>query len=85
MSKTESIGIVRKLDELGRIVIPKEIRTSLGIAERGHLEITAEKDKIILKKYVPDTPSCVFCGNEADVFPFKNKHICKACLREIGL
>ena len=56
----KSTGIVRKVDELGRIVLPMELRRSLGIAEKDALEIYVDAEKIILKKY---EPACVFCGN----------------------
>lgn len=51
----KSTGIVRKVDELGRVVIPIELRRTLGVAERDPLEIFVDNDKIILRKYVPDT------------------------------
>ncbi|HBP64863.1 MAG TPA: AbrB family transcriptional regulator, partial [Desulfosporosinus sp.] len=56
----KSTGIVRKVDELGRIVLPMELRRTLGIAEKDAMEIYVDQEKIILKKY---EPACVFCGN----------------------
>lgn len=73
----KSTGIVRKVDELGRVVIPIELRRTLGIEEKDSLEIYVDGEKIILKKY---EPACVFCGNAAGVENFKGKNVCQACL-----
>lgn len=73
----KSTGIVRKVDELGRIVIPKELRRTLNINEKDPLEIYVDGEQIILKKYEPD---CVFCGDAEDVVKWKGKNICKKCL-----
>jgi len=75
----KSTGIVRKVDELGRVVIPIELRRTLKIAEKDALEIYVDNDRIILRKYEPAC-SCVFCGNADEVTVFKNKNICKECL-----
>ena len=56
----KSTGIVRKVDELGRIVLPIELRRTMGIDVKDALEIYVEGDTIMLRKY---EPSCVFCGN----------------------
>lgn len=77
----KSTGIVRKVDELGRIVLPSELRKSLGIDVKDSLEIYTSGDSVILKKYLP---SCVFCGEANDITIFKNKNICKNCLRQIS-
>lgn len=77
----KSTGIVRKVDELGRIVIPIELRRNLDIEEKDSLEIYVEDDHIILKKY---TPACSFCSNAADVTVFKGKNICRECLNELA-
>lgn len=76
----KSTGIVRKVDELGRIVLPIELRRTLDIAEKDSLEIYVDESSIILKKY---EPSCIFCGNSKDVISFKGKNICPACLSEL--
>ena len=76
----KSTGIVRNIDELGRIVIPKEMRTKMDIASSDPVEIYVEGDKIILAKYFP---CCSFCGNEENVSSFKGRKICRACLDEI--
>lgn len=77
----KSLGIVRKVDELGRIVLPKEIRTSFELDSGDGVEIFVEKDKIILQKYAP---ACVFCGEADDIVMFKNKRVCRHCLEEIA-
>ena len=77
----KSTGIVRKVDELGRIVIPIELRRTLEIDVKDSLEIYVEDDKIYLKKY---TPACVFCSNAGEITAFKGKNICKQCLKEIS-
>ncbi|NLG86500.1 MAG: AbrB/MazE/SpoVT family DNA-binding domain-containing protein [Firmicutes bacterium] len=73
----KSTGIVRKVDELGRVVIPIELRRTLDIAERDALEIYVDADKIILKKY---EPACVFCGSAEDIVSFQGKNVCQKCL-----
>ena len=76
----KSTGIVRKVDELGRIVLPIELRRTLDIAEKDSLEIYVDDNRIILKKY---EPTCIFCGSSKDVITFKGKNICPACLNEL--
>ena len=76
-----STGIVRKVDELGRIVLPIEMRRTLDIAEKDSLEIYVEGTSVILKKY---KPSCIFCDSNKDVVQFKGKNVCPKCLREIA-
>lgn len=75
-----STGIVRKVDELGRIVIPIELRRTLDIEIKDALEIYVNSEEIILKKY---QPSCIFCGEVKDVENYKNKKICQSCLQEL--
>ncbi|HHY09233.1 MAG TPA: AbrB/MazE/SpoVT family DNA-binding domain-containing protein [Firmicutes bacterium] len=72
----KSTGIVRKVDDLGRVVLPVELRRSLGIEERDPLEIYVQDDKIILRK---SAVRCIFCGSEEDVTEYKNKGICQNC------
>ena len=76
----KSTGIVRKVDELGRVVLPIELRRTLDIAERDALEIYVEGETIVLKKY---EPSCIFCGNVADTSAFKDKNVCSRCIKEL--
>ena len=70
----KSTGIIRKVDELGRIVIPRELRLMLEIQEKDPLEIFIEGSSVILKKY---NPNCIFCGNSKDLHFYKNKLVCK--------
>lgn len=76
----KATGIVRKVDELGRIVLPIELRRTLGIAERDPLEIYVDGETIIIKKY---QASCIFCDNAHDVIQYKGKNICPDCLKEL--
>ncbi|MBS4537925.1 AbrB/MazE/SpoVT family DNA-binding domain-containing protein [Clostridium sp. D2Q-11] len=76
----KSTGIVRKVDELGRVVIPIELRRTLDIAEKDALEIFVDGEMIVLKKYAP---ACIFCGQAKDVSQFKGKNICPDCLDEL--
>lgn len=78
----KSTGIIRNIDELGRIVIPKEMRTKMNIASSDPVEIYVDGDKIILTKYVD---SCLFCGSDENLCSFKGKKICKTCVDEIKL
>ncbi len=76
----KSTGIVRKVDELGRIVLPIELRRTLGIDERDALEIYVDGASVILRKY---EPTCIFCGEAADVVSYKGKNVCRACLKAL--
>lgn len=76
----KSTGVTRRLDSLGRIAVPIEIRRTMGIEEKDALEIFVDGDKIILKKY---EPACIFCGDAEDVVNYKGKNLCKACLEEL--
>ncbi len=73
----KSTGVIRQIDELGRFVIPKEIRTSLGIDVRDSIEIFTEGDRIILQKH---EVTCLFCGSDRDVLQYEKKCICRRCL-----
>lgn len=73
----KSTGIIRKIDELGRIVLPIEIRHTLGIAQKDPIEIYVEGQNIILKKY---QPSCIFCGETENATTFKGKVVCEKCI-----
>lgn len=77
----KSLGIVRKVDELGRIVLPIELRRKFDIEVKDSLEIYTEEDKIILKKY---EPSCVFCGKQEGVVSFNGKNICPECIERLN-
>ncbi len=77
----EGIGITRALDDLGRIVLPKEFKRSMGINPKDYLEIFVEDDTIVLKKY---SNKCEFCGNDTDNIVFKDKLVCKDCIKELS-
>ena len=77
----KSTGIVRKIDDLGRIVLPIEQRRILEIGDRDSLEIFIEDNMLILKKY---QPACIFCGTAKDVITFKGRNICPNCINEIN-
>ncbi len=74
------LGTVRKVDELGRIVLPIETRKRMELSSGDGVEIFVEKDRVILKKY---EPSCIFCGDADDVVTYKEKKICRKCLEEL--
>ena len=76
----KATGIVRKVDELGRIVLPIELRRTLDIAERDPLEIYVDGSSIILTKY---QPACIFCGDSKDIITYKGKNVCEGCLKEL--
>lgn len=75
-----STGIKRKVDDLGRIVIPMEIRNDLDIAEGDLLEIFIDKQAIILQK---DNVNCIFCNGKKDLIDYKEQKICSKCLEEL--
>ncbi len=81
----KSTGMVRRVDDLGRVVLPKELRQMLGIEKRDGMdacvEIFVEGDAIVLKKY---EPACMFCGEARDVVSFKGRLICPACIAQLN-
>lgn len=77
----KSTGIVRKVDDLGRIVLPIELRRTLDIDIKDPLEIFVEGNTIVLQKYVP---CCVFCGGDRNVIDFKGKLVCASCRKALG-
>lgn len=77
----KSTGIIRKVDELGRIVLPIEIRRTLDIEERDELEIFMDNDQIVLQKF---QPSCIFCASSRGLVSYNGKNICQECVRNIG-
>ena len=76
----KATGIVRKLDQLGRIVIPKELRNTFDLSEGDPIEIFVENQDIILRKY---QPACIFCNDATDVRQFEGKNICSSCLEKL--
>ena len=77
----KSTGIIRKVDDLGRIVLPIELRRMLDIAERDELEIYVENDHIVLSKY---EPACIFCGSSRALVELSGKNVCKACVAKLA-
>ena len=77
----KSTGIIRKVDELGRIVLPIELRRTLDIAERDELEIFMENDRIVLQKF---EPACIFCGSSRLLTAYRGKNICQSCISKIS-
>ena len=76
----KATGIVRKIDDLGRIVLPIELRRTLGISERDSLEIYVDHNNMLLKKY---EPACIFCGSADNITVYKEKNVCEHCLNEL--
>ena len=77
----KSTGVVRKIDELGRIVLPSEIRKVFAIREGDELDISVEGERVILQKR---QDVCVFCGAESPAVVFKGRPVCEACVGEIA-
>lgn len=77
----KSTGIVRRVDELGRVVIPIEIRNQFNIAEKDPIEIYVDGSSIVLKKF---EPNCIFCGSTENLYNFNDKLICENCSKKIG-
>lgn len=76
----KSIGIVRQVDELGRVVLPVELRRTLDIKQKDSLEIFVDGAHIILRKY---EPACIFCSQAADIRQFREKNVCRDCLHDM--
>ena len=72
---------IRCLDKLGRVVIPKEIRTKFEILEEDPMEIFVDRNSIVLKKY---EVNCAFCNNTKNLIEYKDKLICADCKEKIG-
>ena len=77
----KSTGIIRKVDDLGRIVLPIELRRVLDISERDELEIYMENDRIILQKF---EPACLFCGSSRSLISYRGKNVCQDCVRKLA-
>ena len=76
----KSTGVVKKIDDLGRIVLPKDIRMPMGIESGTPLEIFTDGERIVLRKF---QSACIFCGEAEDVVYYKDKRICSACVAKI--
>ncbi len=77
----KSTGIIRKVDELGRVVIPIELRNTLKIAEKDPIEIFVDGTSIVLKKH---EANCIFCGGTKKLVTYKDKLICEKCAKQIS-
>lgn len=77
----KTTGIVRKLDELGRITLPIELRRTLGVTEKDALEISVQDDQIILTKY---EPTCIFSGTTEELIEYQGKKISKNSIKELA-
>ncbi len=77
----KSTGIIRRVDELGRVVIPIELRNKLKIVEKDPIEIYVDGSSIILRKY---EPNCVFCGSTKSLSPYKEKLVCEKCITKLN-
>jgi len=77
--KVKSIGIVRKIDGMGRIALPIEFKDSVGEVRNSFIEITDREDEIVIKKL----PACAFCGSDKDLTTFRGKQVCRTCLEKI--
>ncbi len=73
--------MIKSIDKLGRLVIPKELRVMLNLNPGDLLRIEAEGDKLLIEPYRPD---CVFCGGTPAAFKFKGKNVCAYCYKEIS-
>ena len=76
----KTTGMIRQLDSLGRIVLPIELRRTLDINTKDMLEIMVEGNSVILRKY---EPNCLFCGSSSGLTPYRDKMICKHCLKDL--
>ncbi len=77
----KSTGIVRKIDALGRIVLPIELRKHMDIATGDDIEIFVEGNTIVLEKY---SPTCIFCGNKEALADYEGKCVCKICREKLA-
>lgn len=77
----KATGIIRRVDELGRVVIPIEIRNKFNIVEKDPIEIYVNESSIILKKY---EPNCIFCGTTENLVEYKDKLVCDKCSKQLN-
>ncbi len=77
----KSTGIVRKVDELGRIVLPVELRRTLDIAVHDELEIYLDEDKVILRKF---ENTCLFCASNKRLVSYMGKNVCRDCVQAMN-
>ena len=77
----KSTGIVRRVDELGRVVLPIELRNKFGIEQKDPIEIYVDGSSIVLRKY---EPNCIFCGSSKNIVQYKEKNVCEKCAQELA-
>lgn len=77
----KATGVVRKIDELGRIVLPVELRRTLNIGVKDSMEIFVDGENIVLKQY---RPCCIFCGEGSDIITYKGKNVCRSCINKMS-
>ncbi len=73
-------GRLCKIDSLGRIVIPKQVRKQLGLHDGSVLELSSDDSKIVIVKHKKD---CIFCHKEVELTEFEGKFLCKNCLKKL--
>ncbi len=73
-------GMLRKIDDLGRVVIPSEIRKAMQIDKGDVLEMSMEEDRLVIRKFAP---ACIFCGGTEHLFTYEEKNICGQCIETI--
>ena len=84
MAKENNTGIIRGIDNLGRVVLPKGLRTALGLSDDSKVEIFAESGAIVMRKYIP-TGACTFCGAvDEQAVTFEGRCICRDCRQRIA-
>ena len=74
------LGSIKTIDEVGRVVIPKELRLKAGLVARTDVEVYAERDRIILRRY---RPGCAFCGSPDNLVQWRDNYICKSCVEAL--
>ncbi len=77
----KALGIVRQIDGLGRVVIPKELRRAMEIKEGDSFELFVEDNTIMMRKY---QPACIICGNAKNVVTYKGRNFCPDCIKDIS-
>ena len=77
----KATGMVRNVDELGRIVLPIELRRTLGVGERDPMEIYVDGDKIVLRRYLS---VCLFCSKADGLIQYREKNACKSCVEKLA-
>lgn len=77
----KATGIIRRVDELGRVVIPIEIRNQFNIVEKDPIEIYVDSSSIVLKKY---EQNCIFCGTTENLVNYNNKLVCENCAKQLN-